>query len=179
LKLITTKIIYTLFAVISSFAQAASDKSEVSVTGRILANTCIIDSASAKQTINLPDIADRDIAGKGTIVGTTDVLIVLNDCGASATGVLVNASGNPDTEDITAFANSISQADGGATGVGVYFFQTDGLTKFLPDGSVTQTSKLTPLMNNTLTYKAAYVGTKNKVTPGILNTIVNMTFDYL
>lgn len=159
-------------------AQAASDTAVVTITGRVLANTCTIDSGSATQTVTLPDIADRDIRGKGTTGGATDVVIVLKNCGASASGVVVSASGNPDTDDTTAFTNAVAQDDGGATGVGVYFFQTDGTTKFLPGGTVTQTSTLTPSVDNTLTYKASYVGTSDAVTAGTFSTVVNMTFDY-
>jgi major type 1 subunit fimbrin (pilin) len=159
-------------------AQAASDTAVVTVTGRVLANTCTIDSGSATQTVTLPDISDRDIRGKGTTGGAKDVVIVLRNCGASASGVVVRATGNPDADDSTAFTNAVAQAGGGATGVGVYFFQTDGTTKFLPGGSVTQTSALTPSVDNTLTYKASYVGTKDVVTAGTFSTVVNMTFDY-
>lgn len=159
-------------------AQAASDMAVITITGRVLANTCTIDSGSASQTVTLPDIADRDISGKGTTGGAKDVVIVLKDCGAAASGVEVRASGNPDTKDTTAFTNAVAQADGGATGVGVYFFQTDGTTKFLPDGTVTQTSALTPSVDNILTYKASYVGTSDAVTAGTFSTVVNMTFDY-
>lgn len=158
-------------------AQAASDTAIITITGRVLANTCTIDSNSATQTVTLDDIADRDIRGKGKTGGTKDVVIKLNGCGDSASGVVVTASGNPDSEDPSAFANAVSEANEGATGVGVYFFQTDGTTKFLPSGTVTQTSPL-EAVDNTLTYKASFVGTKDSVTAGAFSTVVNMTFDY-
>lgn len=159
-------------------AQAASDTANITITGKVLANTCTIDSSSATQNIPLDDISDRDIRGKGTTGGKKDVVIKLTNCGAGASGVVVSASGKADDGDATAFANARAQADGGATGVAVYFFQTDGTTKFVPAGTVTQTSPLTPSVDNTLTYKAAFVGTKDVVTAGDFSTVVNMTFDY-
>lgn len=159
-------------------AQAASDTATITITGKVLANTCTIDSGSAVQTITLDDISDRDIRGKGTTGGKKDVVIKLTNCGASATGVEVSASGTPDDDDTSAFANVKTQADGGATGVGVYFYQTGGTTKFVPAGTAKQTSPLTPSVDNSLTYKAAFVGTKDTVTAGEFSTVVNMTFDY-
>lgn len=90
----------------------------------------------------------------------------------------VSASGTPDAEDTSAFANAKTQADGGATGVGVYFYQTDGTTKFVPAGTAKQTIPLTPSVDNTLTYKAAFVGTKDTVAAGGFNTVVDMAFNY-
>lgn len=159
-------------------AQAASDSAVINITGKVLANTCTIDSSSAKQSIKLDDISDRDIRGKGTTGGAKDVVIRLTNCGSGASAVEVSASGSPDGEDASAFANTLKQADGGATGVAIYFFQTDGTTKFVPAGTIKQTSRLTPSVNNTLTYKASYVGTKDTVTAGNFSAAVNMTFNY-
>lgn len=169
----------TLMALMAAgAAQAASDTATITITGKVLANTCTIDSGSATQTIPLDDISDRDIRGKGTTGGPKDVVIKLTNCGAGASDVEVSASGTPDDDDTSAFANVKTQADGGATGVGVYFFQTDGTTKFVPAGTAKQISPLTPSVDNSLTYKAAFVGTKDTVTAGEFSTVVNMTFDY-
>ena len=161
---------------ISANTYAASDSATIIIIGRVLANTCTIDTASAEQNITLDDIADRDIKGKGTTGGEKAVSIILRDCGASASSVVVTASGvGQDIDDTTAFVNS---AVNGAEGVGLYFWQTDGTTRFLPDGSVKETSVLIPSVDNTLTYKAAYVGTKDTIKAGAFSTVVYMTFDY-
>ncbi|KOY60670.1 hypothetical protein AM629_18035 [Photorhabdus heterorhabditis] len=166
-----------MFMMATGAVQAASDTATITVTGKVLTNTCTIDSSSAEQNITLDDISDRDIS-KGTAGGTKEVVIVLKNCEAGASSVVVSASGATDADDASAFANVKAQAEGGATGVGVYFYQTNGTTKFVPSGTVTQTSKLTPSQDNTLTYKASYVGTKDTVTAGAFSTVVNMTFDY-
>lgn len=159
-------------------AQAASDTATITITGRVVANTCTISSGSKEQAIQLQSIADRDIQDKGATGGDNDVNIVLRDCGSAASKVKVSAWGNADADDITAFANAISSSDGGAEGVGLYFYQTGG-EKFLPDGSVTESSDLIPSADNTLIYKAAYVGTKGTVAAGSFRTVVNMGFEYL
>lgn len=158
----------------SSFA--AFDTSAITINGRIVANTCVIDDASAKQTVGLADIADRDIKGKTG--GEKQINIVLKNCGSGIDKVLVTASGSGDSDDPTAFTNAIAKEDGGATGVGLYFYQTDGSTKFKPDGNDTESNKLQPSQDNTLTYKASYVGTKDVVTAGNFSTVVNMRFEY-
>ncbi|AWF33356.1 fimbrial family protein (plasmid) [Klebsiella oxytoca] len=154
---------------------AASDRATITITGKVLANTCTIDSASARQNITLPNIADRDIKGVGKTGGETNISIALTDCGKAASNVVVTASGTPDAEDPTAFSNTVTD---GAEGVGLYFYQTGGTEKFKPDGSVRQTSPLTPSVDNTLTYKASYVGTNDTVKAGGFSTVVNMTFEY-
>jgi len=173
-----TMVTTLMFMTVTGVAQAATDKATITITGKVLANTCTIDSSSATQSIPLDDISDRDIRGKGTIGGKKDVVIKLTNCGAGASRVVVSASGTPDADDASAFTNVKTQADGGATGVGVYFFQTDGTTKFVPAGTVTQISTLKPSVDNTLTYKAAFVGTKDAVTAGDFSTVVNMNFNY-
>lgn len=172
---VTTGVIAALVCGLSANTYAASDSAIITITGKVLANTCTIDEASAKQSITLSDIADRDIKGVGKTGGEKNISIVLKDCGAAASNVVVTASGTPDDDDTTAFANT---ATDGAEGVGLYFYQTDGSTKFKPDGSAEETSALTPSADNTLTYKAAYVGTKDTVKAGDFSTVVNMKFDY-
>ncbi|SFT38273.1 major type 1 subunit fimbrin (pilin) [Kosakonia arachidis] len=163
--------------VCSGLALAASDSSSITFNGKVLANTCTLSSGSKEQVITLSDIADRDIKGKGTTGGETEVNMVLRDCGAAATAVMVTAWGEADNDDTSAFRNAKAEGEG-ATGVGLYFYQTDGRTKFKPDGLIKERSTLTPSANNTLIYKAAYVGTKDAVVAGEFSTVVNMSFEY-
>lgn len=164
-----------LTACLSGVVRAASDTATITITGTVKASTCTIDSDSANKKVTLPDIADRDIQGKGKTGGTKDIDIVLKDCGASVTTVLVTASGNADDENTGAFKNSLTD---GADGVALYFYKTDKTGLFNPQGTETETSTLTPSQDNTLTYQAAYVGTKDKVTAGAFSTVVNMKFNY-
>ncbi|KOY60671.1 hypothetical protein AM629_18040 [Photorhabdus heterorhabditis] len=170
-----SKYFSAVLLVCSGLAQAASDGTSLIVNGKVLANTCTLSSGSKEQLITLSDIADRDIKGKGTTGGEKEVNMVLRDCGAAATEMKVTAWGDADSDDTSAFRNAEGE---GATGVGLYFYQTDGKTKFNPDGLVTEKSTLTPSANNTLIYKAAYVGTGDAVVAGKFSTVVNMSFEY-
>lgn len=168
-----------LIAVGMGNAYAATDTAIITITGKVVANTCTMSSGSATQTVTLNDIADRDIRGKGVTGGDKNISIVLKDCGTAASAVKVSAWGSADSEDNQAFGNAIAKSDGGADGVALYFYQTNGTTKYNPDGSVTETSNLTPAADNTLNYKASYVGTKDTVAAGSFMTVVNMNFEYL
>lgn len=176
--LLRFKNISLIFLVCTGMVQAASDGTSITLNGNILANTCTLSSGSKDQLIVLSNIADRDIRGKGNTGGEKEVNMVLRDCGVAATAVLVRAWGGADDDDTSAFKNAIMESEGGATGVGLYFYQTDGKSKFKPDGSITQTSNLTPSADNTLIYKAAYVGTNDSVTAGKFSTTVNINFEY-
>ncbi len=167
----------TLWGTFSVAAQAAGDSAQIQVRGKVLANTCVIDDNSATQTVDLPAVSDRDLAGN-TITGEKIFTIRFNDCGSSVGKLLITASGRQDSNNNQAFANVLDDA-GGAKGVAVYVYQTDGKTLFEPSGKSTETYTLTPSVSNNLTFKAAYVGTLSKVTAGEFCTTVNMTFNYI
>ena len=156
---------------------SGSDSSRLTITGLVQANTCTLSSGSKEQIITLSNITDREIKEKG-IAGGQDVMIVLSDCGADATAVVVRPWGEADKNDSSAFKNTVMESEGGATGVGLYFYPKDGTSKFSPDGTVSQTSKLNSLADNILIYRAAYAGTGANVVAGKFSTIVNMNFEY-
>ncbi|MFP1982811.1 fimbrial protein [Lonsdalea quercina] len=181
---LNTNVITTVFSAILllmnnllNAVYAADDTATITITGTIKANTCAIDDSSKNQTVLLPDIADRDIQ-KNKTAGEKNFNITLTGCGDAASAVKVTASGTPDEADVMAFANNVSSGDGGATGVGIYVYETDNVTQFKPDGSTTETSSLTPSQDNTLTYKVAYVGTQNSATAGKFSSTMNMKFEY-
>jgi len=153
-----------------------NDSSRLTITGLVQANTCTLSSGSKEQIITLSNITDSEIKGKGIAGGEKDVKIFLSDCGADATAVVVRPWGEADKNDSSAFKNTVMESEGGATGVGLYFYPKDGTSKFSPDGTVSQTSKLKSLADNILIYRAAYAGTGDNVVAGKFSTIVNMNF---
>lgn len=77
------------------------------------------------------------------------------------------------------FDNTIDAgSEGRATGIGIYFYQTNGSNLLFPDGRRAETIQLTPSVDNTLTFYATYGITTASVTPGNISAVVNMTFDY-
>lgn len=175
-----TMVTTLMFMVITGTAQAASDTATITITGKVLANTCSIDSSSATQTITLPTISDRDITGIGAIDSAkTAVPIILRNCGATATSVVVNTSGKAHGVTPELFDNIIaSNTAGRAGGFGIYFYHTNGSDLFFPNGSSRETIRLTPSVDNILTFYATYGVATASVTPGNISAVVNMTFDY-
>ncbi|ANS44766.1 fimbrial protein [Serratia inhibens] len=157
---------------------AATDSASITVTGKVLANTCTLDKAASTLSPILPDISDRDIKGVGTVGGEKDIDIVLKDCGAAVKEVLITVTGTKDGgSDDFAFKNT-SQSDP-SSGVGLYFYQTQsGTDKFKPDGSTPKTYAINPSEDNTLKMRASYVGLGDTVTAGNFQSTVTMTIDY-
>jgi major type 1 subunit fimbrin (pilin) len=155
-------------------AVAASDSAEINVSGKILANTCTIGSAS--YDVELPAVADRDIKGAGTVSAVSvEVPVLLTGCGADVSTVKVTASG---TGSGNYFTNSVNATAGGATGVGIAFYQTDRKSEFKASGEVSETSDLNASGETTLTYLAKYIGIAERVTAGDVKAAVSMKFEY-
>lgn len=162
----------------SGGALAAQDTASITVTGKVLANTCTLDESASTLTPKLPDISDRDIKGAGKTGGETEVKIVLKDCGANVNSVEVEASGAKDAGNDTFAFKNISANDP-ASGVGLYFYQSvSGTDKFKPDGSIKKSYTITPSQNNTLTMRASYVGVSDTVTAGNFQATVTLTVNY-
>lgn len=170
-------VLLSALCVLSASAQAASDNAVINVTGKILANTCTLDAAGSDLSPTLAPISERDLRGKGTVAGQKTINIALKDCGADAGNVEIKAQGDVAEDDEYAFKNAA--ATGATTGVGLYFYQTDGTTRFKADGSVIETvTSLTPSANNTLEFSAAYVSTAEAPSAGDFKTQVNLTLTY-
>ncbi|QEW32582.1 fimbrial protein [Erwinia billingiae] len=155
-------------------AVAASDTAKINIGGKILANTCTIEKNSYDVTLN--SISDRDIKGAGKVSDAAkEVPVRLTGCGADVTTVVVTASGSGSNN---YFANSVDATAGGATGVGIIFYQTDKTTPFNSNGSVKEISDLNASGDTTLIYTAKYIATADNVTAGDVRTAVSLQFDY-
>lgn len=175
-----TKVMVFLHLMSIGAAQAASDTAVITITGRVLANTCTIDTGSANQTITLPPISIGDVKATGAVNhALTAVPIILKNCGGSVTSVVVNASGIPHGVNGNAFDNTIAMGTTGrAMGLGVYFYHTNKSNLFYPNGSSAETILLTPSVDNHLTFWTTYGVVRTPVTPGDISSVINMTFDY-
>ncbi|KGT88760.1 hypothetical protein NG99_21075 [Erwinia typographi] len=169
-----------LAAGLNAQAQAASAEAFITIKGKVLSNTCTLESKNIN--VAMAAISDKDIRKKGETAAKRTVSLVLKDCGGAVSAVKVTAQGTADDDDKSAFANLYGngkdETKTAATGLGIHFYETDGNTLFNPDNPVTETSTLTPDEDNTLTYTAEYVGTKDTVTGGNFSTVINMTLDY-
>ncbi|CAO98350.1 fimbrial protein [Erwinia tasmaniensis] len=157
-------------------AGAASDTATVTLKATVKTNTCSLEDRAP--TVFLPVVSVGDFAAaRGTRVGDKKVAIHLKDCDPGATQVKVTAKGISDSDDYSAFKNS-ADGDHAASGVGLYFYTADGIRRFYPDGSVSDSVPLSAGQNNTLVFSASYVSTRDSVAPGSFISVVNLEFEY-
>jgi|GEM_PF-887241 len=168
-----------LLSLASGGAEAANDSVDITITGRVLANTCTIDKSESKLNPILPPISDRDIKGVGVTGQEIPVTIALKDCGANVESVKVSATGTSGSSSNKSVFGNMNTDSNAATGVGLYFFKRDtGVDKFNTDGSNPESYTLTPSRNNTLSFRASYVGTADTVTAGEFRSVVTLSMTY-
>ena len=157
-------------------ALAASDSADIKITGKVVANTCTLDTAGSDMAPDMGTVAARDLKGLGTTLALRDIKIHLTGCGADITrGIDFVASGTADTGDSGGFAFKNSSA---SNGVGLRFYKTDKKTPFKANGSVTETITTLRAGENTVTFAAAFVATSAAATAGAFATTVNLKLNY-
>ncbi|XGI80458.1 fimbrial protein [Enterobacter hormaechei] len=165
-------VLTTVMIISSGNVEAGRESAQVTINATVEENSCTIDFDSGIQTISLNDISEGGLK-KGTVSGEKSFSIKLNDCGYTSL-VSVATTGVPDQDDNTAFAN---QSTGGATGVGVYVYTSDGI-KFMPDGSNAAIIPLRLGDTKTIDFKVAYVATNEIVYGGPFRTTFGMIINY-
>ncbi|EMA4781800.1 fimbrial protein [Providencia rettgeri] len=176
-KLIVT---YLLLSCLTSIniVNAASDNAVVTISGKVIANTCTFDASQSELNPILPNISDRDIKGVGVTGGSKPIKIILKDCGSDVTSVEVNASGIADDNDKMAFKNINTSAS--AQGVGIYFYQNEtGDDKFDPAGNIKQIYSLNKNQDTHLIFRAAYFGVSDELVAGNVQSVVTLKMKYL
>jgi major type 1 subunit fimbrin (pilin) len=167
-----------LIFVSGTHAVASGDSATITLGGRVLANTCTLDSSAL--LVELPDINVSDIVSIGSRASQVEIPFLLKGCGADVTAVRVVASGTPDENNTSSFVNAIPTDEGGATGVSVRITMLDGSYPFLPDGSQMQIVQLNPqLPENRFSFFAQYRVNILPVTPGKIMSLVDFRFTYL
>ncbi|ADW76659.1 Fimbrial protein domain-containing protein (plasmid) [Rahnella aceris] len=173
--------ITTLVLVHFTNAIAASEPVAINVTGKIVDNTCTVDTNGSDLNPILVGVSARDLKGVGTTLGKRDIKISLKDCGKDIDrGLVVTASGEPDTADESGYAfKNASTGESAASGVGLQFYKSaDRSTPFMTNGNVTETISNLKEGDNTLTFAAAYVAIIAEPSAGDFSTTVNLKLDY-
>lgn len=111
----------------SARAYNANDTIQVQVSGQIIASTCEV---QVNDTVNLGEVARRDISVAGANSGTVLVTFSLSQCSPQLTQATAAFSGTPYSAD-PAYANAIYANDiaTGTTDVGLQLFNLDGKTQ--------------------------------------------------
>lgn len=151
----------------------------VTVTGRVVENTCTLDKDNTPVTLDT--VSARDVS-KGTDTAKKPFTVLLKDCGADATRVNIATSGEADSGIADAFINAETGGDA-ASGVALHFYSFDPptgtATLMKPDGSVAGASQeLYPSSDSIMNFIAAYTGTNEKATAGKFRAVVNFKLTY-
>lgn len=157
-------------------AMAADSDGTISVTGKVVDNTCELDKADIPVTLDTVSAVSL-MNAKKTDVAAKDFTVALKNCGAHAKNVDITVSGTPDGEDSTAFKNEATNS--AASGVAMDFYSLNGTdkTKMKPDGGEA-TQPLKDDVASTLNFRAAYVGTKDSITAGNFKSVVKFSLTY-
>lgn len=165
-----------------AFSAVASDGT-LNITGTILDSACTIDTTTATQTVNLGVIQRTSFKETGSVAGKTKFSISLKDCPSTVTSASVTFDGTANKANPDILALNSGQT---AEGVGVAFYEADGITPIplltkstsVTLDTATSGEPATPSNVNQLTYVATYKSTQDAVTAGSANATSNFTITY-
>jgi len=155
-----------------TLAVAATDTAVITIQGTVKDNTCTLEQPAG--AFNLPDVSLKDLKPAWTSAGLINIPLKFKNCGSDTGEVSVSVSGQTTGSD--AFKNELEGQEGGATGVGILFMDTDG-SVIKSSSTSAQKQQLKP-GDNTLEYSASYRSIINNVTPGAVRTAITMKFTY-
>ncbi|MFJ3458563.1 fimbrial protein [Scandinavium goeteborgense] len=158
---------------------AADTQGVVTFTGKLIAETCIVDDTSKDIQVTLPTLSTTSLAAAGDEGGSSTFTINVKSCPAEITKVAAHFEAIDATKFNAVTGNLINQdleADGGATNVEVRLFEADGTV--IPVGS-TGSSFAVDATDGTaaLTYVGAYYATA-ATTAGTVKAQVQYTLAY-
>ncbi|MCU6398712.1 MULTISPECIES: fimbrial protein [Enterobacter] len=162
-----------------TFATQAAD-GKINFTGTILDSACTIDTSTANQTVNLGKIPKSSFSAAGSVAAATRFSIMLNNCPAAVTSASIKFDGTADSSDTSILALNSDQT---AKGVGVAFYEEDGITA-IP--LATQSKSITldtsagedAANSNKMTFVAKYKATQAAVVAGTANATSDFTITY-
>lgn len=152
---------------ISGIVMAAEiERTDIRIIGKVVSKTCSFDTAD--QTVFLDDIAVSDFTDN-TIKAPKSFAVDFS-CGAGVSSVNIKLSGQPDSNDATAFRNKSD-----AKNVALRLLDNDMGVLGPSNSKVT----VTPISGRgSYTFTAGYVATADNVTEGGFQADVGLNFMY-
>lgn len=143
-------------------------------TGEILANTCAINAGDMSQSLVLGGIAKNAFPSAGSTASVIPFSIHLEDCDNSLHGATVRFDGTRDAIN----SDLLALTPGGATGVAVALFESNGTTP-IPMNADSQSVAITGDIT-TLNFVAKYQATATpaSITAGPANAVAQFTLNY-
>jgi len=154
---------------------ASNDPVSVTITGKIIANTCTLDSTSV--IVPLGSIALRELQTMGKTSSLKSFNLDLKECGDAAKSVNVTVKGIADEQNSQALALT-SAGDSAAQGVAIYLLDKD--KNLLPINDEASASyNLVAGNKNLLLFYAQYVATTDNPRAGEAKSSASIYLDYL
>jgi major type 1 subunit fimbrin (pilin) len=170
------KIIFLLMVIMFTNIVLADDEEAhtgvVRIEGTITEKTCIIADQSKDFTVNMPDVPSIDVREIGAVSAKTNFTVTLTRCGADVNNAVITFSGSTMAEDTALY----KLEEGGVDGLGLIIF--DRNEKQITNNIKSENYPLTPSVDNTLSFYAAYKSVKNDVQPGPANASVSFVVTY-
>ena len=165
------KTIIIMMIIVSGSALSASEVT-VNINGNITSNTCEVDSASAKFTVQMGTTNTRTFTQAGTASSQIPFNIKLLNCGVDASNFTLtfNVAGDTTNNDLLAIAT------GGATGLGIALYDAQG--KQIAINKTSSPVTLTAGTDNTLNFSASYMSTAQHVTAGAADSTATFALTY-
>lgn len=164
--------LFLLLTLLTSGSACAYDVL-VSVTGRIVGNTCVISADSKEVNVPLGNIGTRQLMAVGDVSNIkTPFALNLEDCGPMFAGVKVRFTGTPEATN----TQLLKVDDGGAAGVAVELLDSNSKPLALD----TQTNANGTAGSDTveMNFYARLIATEATVTPGDVSAIATWLVEY-
>lgn len=170
-------IFFSALSFMTLSAYAASDKTNISIRGYIIDNTCVVSAGSVNIPVDLKKNNAKDFFRVGYTAPSQSFSIILSPCGKHVTGVKVMFTGVGD--DNNAQLLKLDSGTGMAAGLGIQLLDKLQQPLAINTGfSSLSAIDLVPGVPNTLTYHARLMSTQYPVSPGIISSTATFTLEY-
>lgn len=168
---IITHSVLGLLMMVAGYNVALADPVNISITGKVVASACDVDTASVSQNVDFGQVRLNEMAAAGNASDWKPFEVKLNNCPPATTSATVTFSGNPASNDATLYANS-----GTATGVAVQMAQAGD--KSLVQGSGSQMNVAVDAQHNAIYALVGRLISSGNAVSGTFSSVVQMNFTY-
>lgn len=156
------------------FNAANAADGTINFTGNIIADACVVDTASKNMTVNLGDVSTTAFTAAGDKASPTRFEISLSNCPAELTTVTARFDGRADSANTDLLALDAAGGDE-ATNVGIEIADDTGLAipMFSPSKEYTIESG-----SVVMDFVARYTATSATVGTGVANGTAEYTINY-
>lgn len=175
------KIIYIVILVpfICFFLKNAlsADKSTLTISGYVRDISCIVSPDSKDIIVELMKHSSRLLNGTGSVTPLVSFKITLSQCSGSDPSVKIGFTGAMDTDNNNLL--KIESNSGSASGIGIQILDSKENPIVINEKSSNISwTNLAPGQQNTLTFYARMMATKNSVTAGTVSSMATFTLEF-